>query len=755
MINNERQSGIIAWFAANSVAANLLMLSVILLGLLSIPELRKEAFPTRPADTVTVSVAYDSGDPQMTEEGVAIKIEEALATVSGIKRITSVSNASSATVSVEMKSGHDLNVLLRDVKSKVDAIYNFPTEAENPVIEKQQRLNHAYSIKLYGDTDRKTLQQLAERLKVSLLAQPDIANLTIKGKAEPMISIEIDEAKLQAYGLTLSDVAAAINAESATSLTSSLRNESKVIRLKAAEQAYWKQEFVAIPLFTTASGSLVRLGDVTKIDDTFADDTFVLSRYNGQNGIGIEVKVDEKGDVLKIVEQVDEVVGNWQSQALLPANVSIDTWYDGSELITNRLSMLLKNAMSGMVLVFALLALFLNLRVALWVTAGLPFIFAGTLFFMTDNFAAMSINEMTTFGFILALGIVVDDAVVVGESIYTTRRNEGDTLNSTIKGTHLVATPTIFGVLTTIATFIALSHVEGGMGHVYSQFAVIVTICLLLSIIESKLILPAHMAHLNTHRSIGPGWKDTWARVQHAADSSLNWVNQRLYRPMIQITLTYRYAVVVLFLAVAILVFAMPSKGLVRVAFFPGIPGSVIEANLTMQNDASFGQTRENLFFLERTALEADTRLMGVHDAGSSAIETLELVAESDLSGNIVIELREDAPYDIDEFARQWKELSGIPEGTKKLHIKSGFGRDDNFKVELKSWDDETLVGAGRRFREALENIEGVSGIDDNVSTGQTELRFSLTPQAFALGMTTSDLSRQLLQAFGGEIVQR
>ncbi|MGD8913033.1 MAG: efflux RND transporter permease subunit, partial [Candidatus Thiodiazotropha sp.] len=262
MMRDSVQNGMIAWFAGNSVAANLLMLSIIVLGVLSLADLRKEAFPSRPADTVTVSVNYDSGDPHLSEEGIAIKVEESLETVAGIKRITSVSSADGSTINIEMNSEYDLDQLLRDVKSQVDAINNFPSEADKPVIEKQQRLNHAYAIKLFGDTDRATLQSLAERMKADLLAQPDITNLSIKGKVEPMISIEVDETSLQAYGLTLSDVATAINAESSTSLTSSLRNESKVVRLKASEQAYQRKQFETIPLITTDSGSIIHLGDV-------------------------------------------------------------------------------------------------------------------------------------------------------------------------------------------------------------------------------------------------------------------------------------------------------------------------------------------------------------------------------------------------------------------------------------------------------------------------------------------------------------
>jgi len=446
MTSPHEQRGIIAWFASNSVAANLLMLSIIFLGIMSFSELRKEAFPPRATDSISISMTYDSGDAKLSEEGIAIKVEEALATVQGIKRVTSTSTANGSTILVEGLSNYDLDTLLRDVNAKVDAIYNFPTGAENAVIAQVTRLTHAYSIKIFGDTDRTALQAIAERLKVDLLAQAEISNVTINGKAEPMVSIELNEQKLQSYGLTFDDVATLVNNESSSAISTSLRNADKVVNLKVAEQAYRQKEFENIPLLTLEDGTRILLGDVAVVSDNFADDVFVVGRYNGKPGIGVELNVDENGDVLKIVEQANKIVEQWQTNALLPNTVTIETWNDGATLIRDRLALLIKNALSGIALVFILLALFLNLRVAFWVTAGLPFIFCGTLFFMTDSFTAMTINEMTTFGFILALGIVVDDAVVVGESIYTTRKEQGDTLENTILGTKKVAVPTLFGV---------------------------------------------------------------------------------------------------------------------------------------------------------------------------------------------------------------------------------------------------------------------------------------------------------------------
>lgn len=690
----------IAWFANNRVAANLLMLGMIMLGLLSINDIRKEAFPPWPANTVTVSVVYDSGDALLSEEGIAVKIEEALANVQGIKRITSTSDANSSTVRIEKTSTHDLDVLMTDVKNKVDAIYNFPAEAENPVIEKQQISLHAYSIKIYGDTDRTTLQTIAEQLKADLLANSQINNVNILGNAEELLSIEVDEQKLEALGITFNDIREAINAESSSSISTSLRSSDKIIRLKASEQAYYQNQFANIPIITTPQGTIIRLGDVANVDDGFSDRSFVLSRFNGMQGIGLELTVGETGDVINIVEQADKIVTKWQSRIALPENVKIEAWYDDSQLIRDRLSMLIKNALWGIVFVFVVLALFLNLRVAIWVTAGLPFIYCGTLFFINGTFASLTINEISTFGFILALGIVVDDAVVVGESIYSSRKENGDTIDSTIKGTLRVATPTIFGVLTTVAVFVALSNVSGGLGHVYSQFAVIVAICLLLSVVESKLILPSHLSNLNTQRKAGTGWKDSWAKVQRLCDFGLNWFNKNIYQPTIKYSIEYRYAAIVLSITLFISVMSMPFNGAVKVGFFPEIPGSVISANLVMQNDASYGLTESNLLQLESSALEIDRELRG--EKSESGIDTIQVMATNDFTGTITVELVKNPPYSVNEFTKRWREVSGIPEGSKTISIESGFGGGDDFRVELKAWDTESLEQAGKRFREYL-----------------------------------------------------
>ncbi len=759
MHDHHRYTGIIPWFAANPVAANLLLLLVIALGLMTAGSLRKEAFPSMEPNKITISVAYSSGSATQSEEGLAIKIEEQLQGVSGIESITSVSNGSGSTVTVEKQSDYALDTLMRDVEAKVNAISGFPAEAENPVIEKAQREEHALWLQLYGDADRQTLQQLAEALKRDLLASANISSVSLSGWLDPMMLIEVDEARLQAYGLSLTDIETAINAGSSDASTAVLSNARLYLQLKASEQAYQSQDFAALPLLSLGDGRQLRLGEVATIRDDYSDDSASLSRFQGKNSLALQVVTTGQDDISDSVASARQVIRQWHADGRLPKGVELASWYDRSTSIDARLQLLLDNALGGILLVFVLLALFLNLTVAFWVAMGLPFIFFGTLYFMGDGWLGLSLNEFTTFGFIMALGIVVDDAVVVGESVYTERALRGDKLGNTIRGTLRVAVPTLFGVLTTVAAFYSLSQLSGRLGQLYAQFASVVTVCLLLSLVESKLILPAHLAHLDTRRRRGgPLLLRLWQRLQQHAETGLEWFSERCYQPAILLALHYRHAVLVLFVALFALVMAMPMTGAVRISFFPDIPGDTVRAELSMQNDASFGLTHANLNRLEADARAVDAALRreagGEHE-GDSAIAHLQVLSEAAQSGQVTVELKKGAPYDINSFTRRWREQAGMPEGARTLAIQNTPRRVDALRIELRATDDEVLTRAGEALKAHLAGLPAVSGVADNLEPGQPQLHLQLTQQGRALGMTTETLAAQVLQTFKGQVVQR
>lgn len=781
----DQPKGIIPWFANNPVAANLLLILVISLGVLNMGSLNKEAFPSLTPNRVAISVSNDSGSAKENEEGIAIPLEEALQGVSGIKTVTTSSTAKSTSTTVEMLDGYDIDTLLDDVKDKVDQISSFPDEADPPVVSKATREEHSIWIQLYGDADRRTLQKLADELEADLLSNENVSATSISGWIDPTIMIDIDKNKLESYGLTLSDIATAINAESSPAQVATLRDENIYLTISASEQAYIKSEFARIPVLSNQSGGKILLGDIANIRDTFDEDDYVLSRFNRQNSLGIQVLTTGTSDISNSVIGAKAVIQDWEESGRLPANVKLGTWYDRSESINQRLELMVENAITGVLLVFILLAIFLNVTVAFWVAMGLPFIFFGTLFFMGTESIGLTLNMFTTFGFIMALGIVVDDAVVVGESVYTVRSKEGDTIGNTIKGTMLVAVPTLFGVFTTVAAFWALSNIEGRLGQLYSQFATVVAICLVLSVIESKIILPAHLAHINTQKSTRTNpISKAWAMVQQGADFGLQWFSERIYRPMIDLALNYRYAVCLLFIAIFILVISMPFTGAIRMSFFPQIPGDTVRGTLTMYNDVSYGQTNKVLFELERNAYQADIALRTNSDErrrpsangmeqsdkkpkdlakpkeapkpkGDVAIKNIQVTASDDQSGNIRIELDENRPYTSAQFASKWQQLSGMPEGVKNLRIRSARETVDALRVELRGNDTSVLNGAMEELLKQLATLPAVTGIEQNNEPTESRLTLKLTDQGRLLGLSTSNLATQVARNFDGQVVQK
>ncbi|MGB3601721.1 MAG: efflux RND transporter permease subunit [Marinomonas sp.] len=772
----DQPKGIIAWFACNPVAANLLMLLIITLGVMNMGALNKEAFPSLPPNSIAISVSNESGSAKENEEGIAIPIEEKLQDVIGIQDITTTSTANSTSVSIEMQDGYNIDTLEDDIKNALDQITSFPDEADPPVVTKSTREEHAIWLQLHGTTDRRTLQKLAYDLKTDLLAKDNISSANISGWIDPTMIVEVDKNTLQGYGLTLSEVATAINQESSPARVATLRDRNIYLHISASEQAYFKQEFSNIQIKTTANGGRIRLSDIATIRDAFDEDDFVLSRFNRQNSIAIQVITTGQDDISNSVSAAKDVIDEWYADGRLPPNVQLSTWYDRSQSINQRLDLMIENAITGILLVFILLAVFLNVTVAFWVAMGLPFIFFGTLYFMGTQTIGLTLNMFTTFGFIMALGIVVDDAVVVGENVYSLRSKDGDTLNNTIKGTLQVAVPTLFGVFTTVAAFWALANIDGRLGQLYSQFAIVVAICLVLSVIESKIILPAHLAHINTRKSINKNvLSRSWGMIQQGADASIQWFSDNVYRPLIDLSLRYRYAVLVLFVAVFMLVMSMPFTGALRISFFPKIPGDTVRGELAMYNDVSYGQTSKVLSFLEKTAYQADEQLRhkmarDTHQENTSAnqkdtsadqkstasfINNIQVTATNDQSGRLRIELDTVRPYSAAQFVQQWERLAGTPEGVKSLRLSSSRALLDDLKIELRGNDNSVLSAAMHNMLAQLDTLPAVSGIEQNDEPTESRLALSLNEQGRLLGLTTAGLATQINNNFDSITVQK
>lgn len=753
-MNDLGQKGWVAWFAANPVAANLLMLLILVAGGVSAFNLRVEAFPPIPPNSVSIFVSYDSGSSHSAEEGITLKIEEALQGIQGIKKISSISNTEGSNITVERSSGYDLDTLYRDIKNRIDGIATLPAEAERPVITKDTYLEDAVSVHLAGDVPQDVLQETARQLRTRLLSNPAIERVNTNGRETPEISIEVDEHRLQALNLTISDIAEKVAASSLTVAGGELFSREGSIIIKADQQRYRLRDFEAIVIRQTGDGQRLTLSDVATVRDSY-EPSGVLSRFNGERAIWLDIKMYSSSNIMAISEAVRMEVDRFSDS--LPQGVTTTIWNDQSLYIGARLNLLLKNSVMGIALVMLLLALFMNIRVAFWVGAGLPVIFAGAMLLMDARLFNMTLNELTTFGFIIALGIVVDDAVVVGESIYSERQRYGASLNSTIRGAQRVTVPTVFGVLTTIVAFLALVLVEGELGKIFSFFAYAAAFCLIFSLVESKFILPAHLAHLKMDNSparnpVSCGWQ--WLQTQ--VSRGLTYFTRKIYRPFVHQALNFRYVALMLAISLFIIVGGMVPSGQIRAVFFPDIPSDFIEVQLELDPQAGYGLVQKQAIEIEQTAARLNQRLQDEYLLSQPPIPNL-MTLSGDSSASVIAGLspRDQRPFGTQEIADLWQQEVGALEAVRKLKFVTTWKGAADISIELAAESPQTLQQAATKVQEALALYSGVSGIENSMKTGQAQIDLQLRPAGEAMGLTTALLARQIQQAYQGYEVQR
>ena len=756
MSRDSIHSGVIAWFAINPVAANLLMIMILLAGIVTAIGLRIEGFPSMEPTSVSIDMAYESGDIYQVEEGVAIKIEQALQGVPGVKRIQSTVFADGVSVQVDRTSGYDLDRLSADIKNQIDGISSFPNTAEQAVVSQAITEEQALWITAYGDADQEDLQRFSRRFEAALLALPSIQKVTLSGWRIPEIAIEVDERALQAHNLSLSDVATLVGAESRPTASGELRSATGNIYLKADSQRYYGSEFSNVVIKRFADGSELVLGDVAKVIDAYEEMPNTLSRYQHKPAINFQVIVDQDDNIVEIAEDAKQLVAAWQHSDQLPSNIQLDLWWDQSINMLERLSLILDNGLIGIVLVMLVLSIFLNMRVALWVAVGLPVCFAGGLLLMGPNVWDLTLNQLTTFGFVLVLGILVDDAVVVGESVYAARKELGDTTDATIVGVKRVAVPTIFGLLTTIAAFYPLSWVDGELGPTFSQFALVCTGCLLFSLIESKLILPAHLMQLNTSRSPSNHiFSRGFAKLQGKADGFLHWFKHVVYRPALTLALKARYAVICLFISVFILVVGLVPSGKVAFSFFPDIPEETITILFSTEQGLGYQIVHDQAARIEQVIDVLNQQWRQQYSLEDNIISRYYLLVDDDVSGKVSIELSPNRPLDTLTIANELNQnLTDMP-GLKRLLVLVEDEDEGDFALNLSGGNTEQLTDTANQIETFLTRFEGVNNIDSNLVSGYPQYQLQLTAAGRALGLSIEDLSSQIRQGFYGEEVQR
>ncbi|MEM8768126.1 MAG: efflux RND transporter permease subunit [Pseudomonadota bacterium] len=643
----------------------------------------------------------------------------------------------------------DLERLLNDVKAEIDAIVALPARADRPTVRAQQWDETAIRLQLSGNAPHRVLSHLAEALRDDLLARGAISRVDLSGQRTPEIAIEVEEAQLHSYGLSLADVSRAVAAESVLEVSGVLRSPDSTTRLTADAPRYVAADFARIPVRDNINGSQLTIGDVATVSDGYANSPNVLLRFNQAPSIGIRVAIDEQSDMLQIVEEARAVAEQWRAEQRMPAGVTLEHWDDRSEYVADRLETILSNGLLGVLLVIVLLSLTLQPSVALWVALGLPVCFSGALFLMGDGLLGLSLNEVSTFGFIVAMGVLVDDAIVVGESIYT-HRTLALTDESTIAAVRRVAMPTLVGGLTTIIAFGSLAFHEAEMGQIFGQFALVVAACLLFSMIESKLILPAHLRHIKPRAQ-----SNAIGRVRERLNDGLERFRDRHFLPFLDRALERRYASLIFLLAVLLTGIGLIENGHVRSVFFPEVPGSVVRAELSVAEDASYGFTERALAKLEATAYAVGEELAA--ERGVSVISSVLVQASGDLGGRATVALNPKALQQVSPstFTRRWREAIGQPEGVTNLELNYSDTAISGFWLEVKGHDYETAQAAGLHLLEIVEELPGLEDVRTSFDIGAPEIRLEPTEQGRLLGLTTQSLAQQLQQSFFGFETQR
>jgi len=763
------QKGIIAWFAANHVATNILMFLIIAFGIGSAFTIRKQTTPDFELNMIQVRVPYLGAAPQEVEEGVVIKIEEAVQDIPGIVEINSRAREGLGSVTIEVASGEDINEILNEVKTRVDAISTFPGLTEKPVIYKQEVPIHVVFLTVTGDLDEYARKEIALEMRDELMRFPSVNQVQILGDRDYEISIEVSEHVLLQYGLTMSEISEAIRNSSIDMPGGSIRTKAGDILLRTEGQVYTGQEFADLVLRTYPDGTRLTLGDVANIRDGFVE-TNGYSRYMGKPSASMRVMAIGQQNELKTAAAVKEYVA--RKQETLPESVNIEIWVDRSFYLQGRLDMMVKNMLQGAFLVCLILSLFLRMRIAGWVIVGIPIAFFGAMWLMPHGPWPVSINTISLFGFILVLGIVVDDAIIIAESIYTKIRADGHNLENVISGARRVAMPATFGVLTTIAAFAPMLFVGGIVGPFFEALSVVVILCLIFSLIESKLILPAHLAHakfkpideedlFNPQREIGQLERIPrfFMKIQRHVQHGLHKVIDDWYEPSLEKVLRNRGLAFSVFAALLIVTIGVMNSGLVRIVLFPEIPSDFIQVEMKMQNGTAPEVRDDAMSRIEQAVFDINDEYVAAHPGADDPIDHLIVFTSGDTGGFIFAELYrgEDRPLTSDELITMWRDNVGEIAGMKELTFSGGdhIGGGVPLSFGLSGNNYVALEEAAAELEAKLREYNGVFDIRNTAIPGGQEIRLEIKPAAEALGLTMSSLGRQVRQAFYGEEAQR
>lgn len=747
----------IAWFAKNHVAANLLLISIVLSGLFSLStQIPLEVFPSFETDTISVSVSLRGSTPEDVEQGVAIRIEESVQDLEGIKHITSRSSEGSASVTIEVDNGYDPREMLADIKSRVDAINTFPVDAENPIVALAERKREVIAVTIASDYGEKETREFAEHIRDQLLTLPNVTQVELSGVRNYEIAIEISQDTMRQYSLTLAQVSSAIRNFSSDVSAGNLKTDGGDVLIRSKGQAYRKDEFSKIVIKNQADGSIIRLGDIANISDDF-EETPVRTRFNGKQAAFLDVYRIGPQSAITVADEVKDFIV--QQQVNLPQGFELSYWDDDSEVVKSRLATLTTNALQGGVLVLALLTLFLRPAIAFWVFIGIPVSFMGA--FLAMPLFGITLNIMSLFGFILVLGIVVDDAIVTGENVYTKLKTAKSGEEAAIQGTQEVATPVTFGVLTTVAAFMPLAFIEGARGALFAQLPVVVIPVLLFSLIESKFVLPAHLKYLKLRDQKGE--PSRFDRFQQGFADGFERGIIKYYRPLLKRALANKLTTLSIFVATFTIILALIMSGWTKFVFFPRIPSETVRVSLNLPTGTPFEVTNNYVMDMSNKARILQDKYRDQESGQSVILNILATTGSrggSSNTGQVRFEItpaeKRDSDITSTQLVAQWRDMIGEIPGAESLTFRAEIGRSSNpIEIQLSANSLDTLQEIAELIKSRLATYPTVFDIADSMSDGKQELQIELSEQGLALGLNRVMVSSQIRNSFYGAEVQR
>ncbi|MBI9112605.1 efflux RND transporter permease subunit [Maridesulfovibrio ferrireducens] len=754
--NSKKPTGPISWMAGNSVASNLLMIILLIGGLVMAFNIKQEVFPEFSTDTVTVSVSYHGASPEEVEQGIVLAIEEAVIGLDGVKEVTSSASEGRGSVTIEAIEGYDLQQLTQDIKSEVDRITSFPEEAEDPSVKESSHKRQVLALMVYGDVNPLTLRKVAENLREDLISDPGITQVDLSEVSDLQVTIEIPQDKLRAYNLTLTDVAKTLNDASVELPGGGIKTGSGEVLVRFKERKDFAREFARVPIVTGSDGTQVRLEDIADVKEDFQDDDNITS-YNGVPAVRINVFRVGTQTPITVSEAVHAKLKTFNRS--LPKSVHVDVRNDSSDVFKQRMDLLLKNGLMGLALVFILLALFLEPRLAFWVSMGIPISFLGSMLILSP--ADASINMISMFAFIISLGIVVDDAIVVGENVYTMRQQGMTWHKAAYEGAKRIAMPVTFSVLTNIVAFMPLFFIPGIMGKIFKIIPLVVCSVFAVSLVESLFVLPAHLAHGGEGQ---PGRIMAFVlRNQQKISKGLMVFIEKVYRPFLDRAIAWKYLTVALGFACLLIAFAYIKSGRLGFTMFPKIESNY--AYLTV--DLPYGTAKEVTMEVQKKALKAaaivtnenggDKLVRGVYSkiggagrgssSGSHVLKIQVFLTDADIR-----------PISTDQYTKKWRNELGPIAGAESVLFESdrgGPGSGGSLEIELSHTDIGVLERAASDLAAALSTYPKVKDIDDGYSPGKRQLDFELLPEGRSLGLTPQGVASQMRAAYYGAEVLR